>query len=337
MSSMRIDIDENFIVDYLAAASDINLATGFWNTYNNKPFALIEARQYWLLRDFLFSLLTECKKIDANAFAKIHKGHPFYFIGITSFLMEDFQTAVYFFDASMTEDFNAGADPKGRAKPSTRFLMMEGEVEGHAAQPLAAVAKAQVERAIKEYLKCTLRSGQELKLGIKEVRSNFIYRSLIAKNKPGLRTLATAFISYFIEWDFRNKHFEYGVKQGTAEPFFSHLFRGCVLLESLLKHNPTIPVMGRLLYGMLTQPDIREALDITAVQGKGVDSTLDDVFQELQNPVTTMDQTMQVAYRARNILGHNLGWDSNINQEQYQKLYFIIAASCLHVIACLWK
>lgn len=334
---MIINTDENFKAHYLAAANDINLVTGFWNAYNNNPSELIQAGQYWLLRDFLFSLLNECKKIDANAFAKIHKGHPFYFIGITSFLMEDFQTALYFFDASMTEDLNAGADPKDRAKPSTRFLMMEGEIEGHTAQGLAAVAKAQVERAIKEYLKYTLRSGQELKLGIAEVRNNFIYRSLIAKNKPGLRTLATAFISYFIEWDFRNRHFEYGVKQGTAEPFFSHLFRGCVLFESLLKHNPTISVTGKQLYGMLTQPDIRTALGIMAIQGKGGDLSLEKVLQELQSPMITIDQVMEVAYMARNTLGHNLGWDSNINQEQYQKLYFIIASSCLHVIACLWS
>lgn len=334
---MIINVDANFKAHYLAAANDINLVTGFWNAYNNKPLELMQAGQYWLLRDFLFSLLNECKKIDANAFAKIHKGHPFYFIGITSFLMEDFQTALYFFEAAMTEDINSGADPRDKATPGTRFLMMEGEIEGHAAQGLTAVAKAQVERAITYYLGCTLRSGQELKLGIEEVRNNFIYRSLIAKNKPGLRTLATAFISYFIEWDFRNRHFEYGVKQGTAEPFFSHLFRGCVLFESLLKHNPTIPITGRQLYGMLTQTDIRDALGIIAIQGNGGDSTLEGVFQELQNPTITMDQVMKVAYMARNTLGHNLGWDSNINQEQYQKLYFIIAASCLHVIACLWK
>jgi len=311
---MIINLPENFKADYLAAANDINLVTKFWNKYNNNPLEMIKGGHYWLVRDYFFSLLVTCKTIDANAFMKIHKGHPFYFIGITSFLMEDFQTAVYFFDASMTEDFNAGADPKDKAKPSTRFLMMEGEIEGHAAQGLAAVAKAQVERAITYYLGCSVRSRQELKLGIEDVRNNFIYHSLIAKGKPGLRTLATAFISYFIEWDFRNRHFEYGVKQGTSEPFFSHLFRGCVLFESLLKHNPTIPITGKQLNGMLTQPDIRNALGIIAIQGKGGDSSLDDVFQELQNLGTTLDQAMRVANMARNTLGHNLGWDSNINQ-----------------------
>jgi hypothetical protein len=328
IKTMFANLPENFKTDYLAAADDINLVTKFWNTYNNKPLEKIQVGQ-----------LSTCKTIDPNAFTKIHKGHPFYFIGITSFLMEDFQTAVYFFDASMTEDINAGADPKDRAKPSTRFLMMEGEINGHTAQPLAAVAKAQVQRAITYYLGCTTTSGQTLKLDIEEVRNNFVYRSIATKDRPGWRTVATAFISYFIEWDFRNRHFEYGVKQGTSEPFFSHLFRGCVLFESLLKHNPSIPIRENTLNGMLNQKDVRAVLNTNPIQGKGGGSafTLEDVFDELKKSTHTIDEALKVTYSARNTLGHNLGWDSSINQEQYQRLYFSIAASCLHVIACLWK
>lgn len=340
VKTMIINLPENFKADYLAAANNISLVTDFWNKYNNNPLKWIKEGQYWLVRDYFFRLLMKCKTIDANAFMNIHKGHPFYFIGITSFLMEDFQTAVYFFDASMTEDFNAGADPKDKAKPSTRFLMMEGEIEGHAAQPLAAVAKAQVERALNEYLKLKLKSGRELKLGIEDVRNNFIYHSIIANKQPGLRTLATAFISYFIEWDFRNRHFEYGVQQGSSEPFFSHLFRGCVLFESLLKNNPSILIDANTrLNGMLNQKDIRAALNTSPIQGKGGGNVfiLEDIFEELRKFTNMIDQAVKITYITRNALGHNLGWDSPINQEQYQKLYFIIATSCLHVIACLWK
>ncbi len=334
---MLANLPENFKTDYFAASNDVSLVTKFWNTYNNRPLEKIQAGQHWLVREYFFNLLSTCKTLDQNSFTKIHKGHPFYFIGITSFLMEDFQTAVYFFDASMTEDFNAGADPKDRAKPSTRFLMMEGEVNGHTAQPLAALAKAQVERVITYYLGCSLISGQTLELDIEKVRNNFIYRSLTTKDKPGLRTLTTAFISYFIEWDFRNRHFEYGVKQGTSEPFFLHLFRGCVLFESLLKHNPEFQPKEINLGGILKNTEILTRLKINQINTGNF--TLDNLYQKLNGYVDTitLDESIQITYMARNILGHNLGWDDKINQEQYQKLYFIIAASCLHVIACLWN
>jgi hypothetical protein len=216
---------------------------------------------------------------------------------------------------------------------------MEGEIEGHAAQPLAALAKAKVERVLEYYQTLARESGESLVFDLVEIRNNFIYRSLTTNDKPGLRTLATAFISFFIEWDFRKDHFEYGVKKGTSEPFFSHLFRGCVLFESLLKHNPSIPINENTLNGMLNRKDVRVALNTSSIQGKGAGNvfTLDDVFDELRKSTHSIDQALKITYLARNTLGHNLGWDNKIGQEQYQKLYFIIAASCLHVIACLWK
>lgn len=334
-----IPIDQEFKKGYFEAANNLDKVTRFWNTYNSKPFDLINKQQYWQLRTRLFELLNYCKQIDNDAFDKIHKGNPYYFIGISSFLMDDFQTAIYFFDAAVTEDIKAGAEPKSNPKPSTKFLMMEGEVEGHAAQPLAALAKAKVERVLEYYPTLLKEESESSSFGMVEIRNNFIYRSLTTTDKPGLRTLATAFISFFIEWDFRKDHFEYGVKQGTSEPFFSHLFRGCVLFESLLKHNPSIPICENTLNGVLNQKDVRVALNTSPIQGKGNGNvfTLANVFEELQNPVKSIDQAIKITYMTRNTLGHNLGWDSNISQEQYQKLYFIIAASCLHVIACLWK
>jgi hypothetical protein len=41
-----------------------------------------------------------------------------------------------------------------------------------------------------------------------------------------------------IEWDYRSTLIELRPGDGTAEPFFIHLFKGCVLFESLLKANP---------------------------------------------------------------------------------------------------
>src|SRR5688500_9773291 len=97
-----IYVDKEFLERYLDAANNIENVTSFWNTYNPNSIDLLNARQYLHLRDRIFELLGFCKKLNIDAFNKIHKGHPYYFIGITSFLMDDFQTAVYFFDAAVT-------------------------------------------------------------------------------------------------------------------------------------------------------------------------------------------------------------------------------------------
>lgn len=330
-------VDSSFLERYLDAANDYEKVTAFWNTYNPNPIDLLNSRQYWALRTRLFELLDSCKKLDIDAFNKIHKGHPYYFIGISSFLMDDYQTAVYFFDAAVTEDRNAGAEPKSSPTPSTKFLMLEGEIGGQTAKPLTAIAKAKVERALEYYQSNVSKTTDTPSLDLDKIRNNFIYYALTANEKPGLRTLATVFITYLIEWDFRKDHFEYGVKQGTSEPFFSHLFRGCLLFESLLKQKPGDSPKGTNLGNVLTEKEIRTSLKIGLIRMGTF--TLSDVYREL-NEITSpvaIDQVIQITYMTRNTLGHNLGWESHISHEQYQKLYFVIAAACLHVIACLWK
>jgi len=87
---------EELRTQYLEAANNLDKVTRFWNTFNPDPIGLLNNRQFLHLRDRLFELLRVCKGIDAAAFSKIHKGHPYYFIGITSYLLDDFQTAIYF-------------------------------------------------------------------------------------------------------------------------------------------------------------------------------------------------------------------------------------------------
>lgn len=330
---------EEFETHFLAATNNVNQATKFWNTYNPNPKLLLETHQFLLLRDRLLGLLRACKSINPDAFAKIHKGHPYSFIGISSYLLDDYQTAIYFFDASVTEDINCGADPINNPKPSTRFLMLEGEQNYQAAKQLTKYAQTKVERALDHYQCEITKDKGSPQINIIDLRKEFIYSALTTKHKPGLPTLVTAFITYIIEWDFRNDHFELGVGEGTSEPFFLHLFRGCILFESLLKYNPKITPNGNTLNQMLNDKQIRGELKTKPVEGKGGGNifVLDDVLNELQNYTSSISETIKITYIARNTLGHSLSWNNNISQKQYQELYFVIASSCLHVIACLWK
>jgi hypothetical protein len=46
---------------------------------------------------------------------------------------------------------------------------------------------------------------------------------------------------------------------------------------------------------------------------------------------------VELTGKIRNTLGHNLGWDVQINKLEYHHLFRIVAASCLHAIACLYR
>jgi hypothetical protein len=330
---------EDFKTQYLATANGSQSAIDFWNRYNENPHDLIRNRQFLVLRDRLFGLLRACKSIDPIAFTKIPKGHPYYFIGISSYLLDDFETAIYFFDAAVTEDLKAGVEPKANPSPATRFLMLDGESDKQAAKKLTQYAQSKVERALKYYVHDVTKDASIRVLGIDDLRNDFIYYALASTGNPGLRTLVTAFITYCIEWDFRNEHFDYGVGRGTSEPFFLHLFRGCVLFESLVKlnPNPAYKPTKNTLVPILN--DLEIVLKINKIKGKGNGQVfeLDDVFVEMQKYQKTISDAVKITAIARNTIGHDLGWDTTISQDQYRDLYLIIAASCLHAITCLWK
>jgi hypothetical protein len=251
--------------------------------------------------------------------------------------MDDYQTAIYFFDAAVTEDINAGADPIDNPTPATHFLMLEGEEDYQVAKELTKCAQKKVERGLEHYHSKITKNPGVSSLILNDLRKDFIYYALTSKDKPGLRTLVTSFITYCIEWDFRNEHFEYEVKKGTSEPFFLHLFRGCILFESLLKLNPLISPRSKTLGKILQEEQITSKLEIKPIKSQRGGFVLEDIFDKLGQYDNSIDQAIQISYMARNTLGHSLGWNANVSQSQYRKLYFIIAASCLHVIACLWR
>ena len=318
----------------METANGSHSAIEFWNTYNVKPKDLIRDRQYLRLRDRLFGLLRACKAMDAAAFTNIPKGHPFYFVGITSYLLDDYQTAIYFFDAAVTEDLDSGAEPKKNKTPVTRFLMLDGESNEQAAKQLTLDSQTKVERILDHYVNKISKDPSIRILTLDHIRYDFIYYALTARSKPGLRTLVTAFITFCIEWDFRNAHFDYEVGKGTSEPFFLHLYRGCVLFESLLKLNPSQTPVGNSLIPKINS--LRQNwLKIDHIQGQNF--VLSDVFSETQKYNNSISGAIKITAIARSTIGHDLGWDVNISQAEYRELYFIIAASCLHAIACLWK
>ena len=124
-----------------------------------------------------------------------------------------------------------------RSSPALRFIQVEGDQPQQAAKPLVMAMQGRIEGAIADY---NSRPGRPAGLGdleLFQVRERFL-RFAGSKGKEGWRSLATALISYFLEWDYRSTLIVLRPGDGTAEPFFIHLFKGCVLFGSLLKANP---------------------------------------------------------------------------------------------------
>lgn len=331
---------EDFKDRYHEASENVNLATSFWNTYNPNPIELLMGQKYHELRERMFRLLRTCKKIDQTAYDKIHKGHPYFFIGITSYRLGDYQTAISFFDAALSEELKI---QDGEIRQTQMFFLLMGEQLNNAARQETLYVQTKVERSIDHYNNVISKNQDIPQITIQDLRDIFINYILNKKDDPGLRTLLTAFLTFIVEWDSRNEHFDLGVREGTSEPLFQHLFRGCVLFESLLKRNPHPKPnhddqkknLGKLI--TFYQDEIKVKLPGNFSSKKTGISELGDLLTLLKNQTTSIENSVLISFWLRNILGHSLAWEDRIDQVSYHNLYFQVTTACLHVINTLWR
>jgi len=316
-----------------AASRGTDSADEFFNRFRCMQDVFYGRNYSSALQEGLF-LLTKCKNIDAGVYQTIHKGTPFYWLGMAAFLVSDYETAAFLFDAAVSEDIRAGRNPTKESTPAFRFILVEGDQPGQAAKPLVLAMQNRLEAAISGYNAQLGRSPGISDLALPDVRQKFLLPALSTMNKRW-RSLATALISYFLEWDYRSTLIDLRPGPGTAEPFFLHLFKGCVLFESLLKANPTAAVSGKMLGQVLDE--LSSALGIPPRLGIGGGVTFPMVVGELASANDEVKTAVRFAGRIRNTVGHDLGWEANLDRSQYDKLASMVASSFLHAIACLYR
>jgi len=121
---------------------------------------------------------------------------------------------------------------------------------------------------------------------------------------------------------------------GTNEPFFTHLFKGCLLFESLLKKNPTINAKGGTLEKLLS--GLAKPLGLPK-QVKIGSANLENVLKEVQVADDAFTTAIIMTGKLRNTLGHNIGWTDQLTKEQYLQGFLLIAVACLHAISTLYR
>ena len=279
-------------------------------------------------------LLNRCSAIDEDAYKRIHKGSAYYWIGIAAFLVHEHELATFFFDASVAEDIRAGAHPIHNPTPSIHFMLINGEPLEQAARQLVQITQARINELINDYnLRVGYRPGIN-PLTIEDIREKFLKPS-ISPGGENLRSSATTLISYCLEWDFRNLLFDIRPDQGTAEPFFLHLFKGCVLFESLLKGNKiNPPQITSTLGGSLAHLNKELGIPVNLNIGN---TNLPSIIADINEADASIQTAIQFTGRIRNTLGHNLGWVVPFDKSHYHCLFRMVSSSCLHAIACLYR
>lgn len=252
---------------------------------------------------------------------------------MAAWLIKDHEMATFFFDASVSEDIRAGHNPNDHLSPSLRYMLLDGESDAQAARELVRANQVVIEELIADYnTRLSLPPGV-IPFNLGTLREKFLKKSL-TPGMENLRSLVTTLISFCMEWNFRDSLFDIRPIQGTAEPFYLHLFKGCALFESLLKGNPVNPppvttTLGGALQHLHAELGIPNNLNIG-------NTNFPNVLVDLAAADETIETAILFTGRIRNTLGHNLGWVVNLDKAQYKRLFRMVSSSCLHAIARLY-
>lgn len=266
--------------------------------HNFQPYrSLLDARRYSDSIEAALQLLEKYRAANPAAYPNEHKGSPFYVMGYAAFASHDYPSASLFFDAAVAEDIRRYGNAAD--KPALEFMRLENTQQQPvlASQIIRAIT-ATAQRLIDSY---NQKSGAH-RISLDEFRFHFL-RPVVASPNEHKRALVTAFISFVAEWDYRSRLINL-FDLGSREPFFLHLFRGCLLLESMLKEDPQNRVppntpLGNALQLLFRQLGISANIVTRATDFDG------EVLQPLRalSTVSTAD-AIELTAKARNTLGH---------------------------------
>jgi len=293
---------------------------------------LIKSGNFFQALDRGEEILHLCHRLNQDLYSKMHKGLIFYFMGIAAYRIHAYASAIYYIDSAVSEDLKN--ESENYNSPSRLFLRLEGEKDEQAAKIVVRDAQIKIEDKINLYNE--LNNALTVKfpnLSIGDIRK-YLLDPASSLNKPELRSLATTFITFFLEFDYLYFQLMVRKEAGTNEPFFTHLFKGCLLFESLLKKNPNVKVKGNTLEQLLS--NFAKPLGIPK-QVKINAPKLENVLSAFEATDGSFTSAITMTGKLRNTLGHNMGWPDEITKDQYLQAYLFITISCLHAISTLYR
>jgi hypothetical protein len=309
-----------------SAASDFFVRFGFGPLYHQEKYYETLERGHQILH--------LVARLDPEKYNGMHKGYAFYWMGMAAYRIHDYQTAIYYIDATLSEDIKNF--PGDTNTPPHLFLRLEGDDPKQAAQEIVKGAQGSIEEYATLYNQVLAKNELELpELKIDDIRKWFLRPSTLSKEAPK-RSLASTFITFFLEFKYRDFQLSLLRGTGTNEPLFMHLLKGCLLFESLLKNNPSKQIKSHTLGKVLGE--LTEQLHLNFPGG--IEISADTLDEALQMAVTGSDEitsSVTATGKLRNTLSHNLGWPSQISREQYTHGFVQIAVSCLHALNSLYR
>lgn len=280
-------------------------------------------------------LLTILADQDIDHFRKIHKGTPYYFMGWTAFQLEDFEKGVFYMDSAISEDLRMLGPSYdinfGQTTPGINFLLLESG--GQVAVDVATKLINAVEGDLTIFSqKASVTFNKDLFIQ-KFIKDSGLFR------QGTFRTIVTSLYSFILEFQSRQVQLRLRSSEGgSIEPFLTHLFKGCVIWESLLKLLSPGDTK-RTLWPAIEAHNTRLGIDLSLLPNE---KTFEEVAILMRDMVTQSKNYQNIsfatAYGMRNTTGHKLAWPDIFQNDDkvYEELYRAIVGALFWTIYKLW-
>ncbi len=260
---------------------------------------------------------------NPKRYLKIHKGTPYYFLGWTAFDLRDYERSIFYFDAALLEDVRRNPrDWKG--KPAADFFYLRDKT-GQSALRVTIEVRRVVEEKISNY-----NANYKLDFTLQKFLKYVDFNAEIG----GHRSIITSLYSFILDFfDRANQLNLRSIQGGTFEPFFLHLFKGCLVFESVLKEffkDQFSSPLGSILIDKKVElgiPDFKTQSNLKLLR-----QIINKFIEYHLKSCPSITQSIFFTYKLRNATGHNLAWDVKFCANTYKELFENILYSIFYLI-----
>jgi hypothetical protein len=289
-----------------------------------------EIESPWERFFFYESLLSALRKEDEEKYLTIHKGNPYYFLAWLAWDMRNFDKALFYMDAAISEDVRK--DSSGWINsPAGKFLLLE--------DPALQVAK----RCMHELIKCVkdelkrFENNNNGSFSFDFFRKYFIEEFLrIPENRP----ILSAYYVFLLERKERVFELEHRSSEGgTISPILLSLFKGALIWETILKIN--YPIRNDNGNDVRTIGDVTRFTTFLSDFGiNGVNGTANSLSEVIttakaiaNGDVEVVTRVFETTAKIRNTSGHKITWNDEFgNVDNFITLHEFISDAILYVI-----
>lgn len=270
-------------------------------------------------------LLKLLRSHNAQRYAQIHKGTAFWFLSWLSFDLRNYPKALFYMDAAISEDVRRV--PSGWLnEPAGAFLTLTNPSVLGAGKHVASI-RGILDAEVGRFNQC---SGEPA-LTVAQVVDGFVTGLL---QEPRHRTLVSAWYLQLLEFQERQTELSLrSAEGGSIEPFLDLLFRGGLLLESVLKVLYPTAEAGQDLQTL--GAIYNESASFQRDFGSGFKTRARDVSSIVKaiGPGAVAN-AFTVSAQLRNTTGHNLIWDAGFTEPAiFQRLFEFEIDAMLFVVA----